>query len=203
MRLSKQERLLILSGLLLIAGILFFSSMSYFIRTVSSWSGVKPESTLTPGVFDNPKHWSNLTPTATPYVFLTSTPALWRTPSPVPTVRLTPFPTAVPRRTPTPWVKNTPVPAGTRPTPDRGIATVEAMLFGCGGLSEYEMQRIYWSVVVAQDEAERQAEAQGRRTVDYALADLAVMTYFSITARILECIKDKGNKEVWPIPSRP
>ena len=77
------------------------------------------------------------------------------------------------------------------------------MLSGCGGLTEREMQRVYWSIVVAEDEAERQAEEQGRRYPNYALADLAVMAYFDITARTLECIKDKGHKEKWPIPPSP
>ena len=188
MKLSKQERMLVLIGLLLVAGIVFLVSMSCFVRTVSHWDGARKEraqgpapeirSTFTPGAFDNPTHSSAMTPTPQPR---------W---TPVPVHRIVITPTRVPTR------------ARPTPTPDLAIATIEAILSGCGGLSEYEMQKIYWSMVVAQDEAESQAEAQGRRTVDYALADLAVMTYFSITARTLECIKTKGTKENWPIPSR-
>ena len=140
-------------------------------------------------------------PTSTPFIFPTSTPAVWRTPSPAPTPTRRPLPTLTP--TPIEQLVVTPTRVTIPPTPDAAIERLLEMLEGCGGLSEYEMQKIYWSIVVAQDEAERQARAENRRTVDYALADLAVMTYFSITARTLECIKTKGSEEMWPIPSRP
>ena len=133
--------------------------------------------------------------------------SLYSTPTPYPTWyivredKTTPTPSIRPTRVPT-RVRYTPTPTPrATPVPDIVIEKLIDMLEGCGGLSEQDQKKVYWSMVVAQDEAVRQADAQGRSTVDYALADLAVMTYFSITARTLECIKAKGNREQWPIPS--
>ena len=159
---SKQERMVVLVGILLVVGIVFFISLSFLLSTVSHWGGQRTTE---------------------------QTRRAWETYTPRPRPTLTP-------PTPTPWVNNT-------PTPDIAIATIEAMLFGCGGLSEYEQKKIYWSMVVAQDEARRQADAQGRRYPDYVLAETAVMSYFSISARTLECIKDKGGQNNWPMPPSP
>lgn len=164
-----------------------------FVMACGIDSTPRPQSTFTPGAFDQPRAVR-----PTPLVIVITAVV---TATPTKTPYATPTPRPLPTLTPTPWVKNTPTPQGT-PARDRRIATVEAMLSGCGGLSENDQQRVYWSMVVAQDKAVEQAESQGRSTVDYALADLAVMTYFSVTARTLECIKRKGNKERWPIPSR-
>lgn len=128
-----------------------------------------------------------------------SPPPTW---TPVPGRRIYVSPTPRPTRVPT-RVRYTPVPTSTPTAKEReAFNTLVEMLEGCGGLSEYDQKKVYWSIVVAQDEAEEQARSQGRSTVDYALADLAVMTYFSITARTLECIKDKGTEKMWPIPSQ-
>jgi len=197
------ERAVIYLGICVVVGIVGFVSVSLVSHVVSdvrySWN-IQPASTRTPGVFNNPRHWSNMTPTPTiPPTAVRLSDRSYPGDSSWRVGRLS-DPTPRPLPTPTHWVKNTPVPA--RPTPDRGIATVEAILFGCGSLSEYEQQRIYWSMVVAQDEAERQAETQGTRP-NYAMAESAVMLYFGISARQYRCIHDKGNKERWPIPSRP
>lgn len=172
MKLSKQERMVVLGGLSLVAGIVFLVSMSCFIHTVSHWGGERKDSKQ--GHDPELRHTTEQTRKA------------WET--------YTPSSTWTPVVTPTSIVKAT-------PTVDVGIQEVLEMLEGCGGLSEYEMQKIYWSVVVAQDKAEEQAERQNTRP-DYALADLAVMAYFSITADTLVCIEKKGHKEMWPIPSR-
>ena len=171
MKLSKQERMLLLVGLSLVAGIVFLVSMSCFIHTVSHWGGERKERKQ--GHDPELRHTTKQTPRPT-----------W---TPVPVQRIVVTPTSI--------VKST-------PTVDVGIQKVLEMLEGCGGLSKYEMQKIYWSVVVAQDKAVELAEEQNTRP-DYALADLAVMAYFSITAGTLECIGKKGDKEMWPIPSTP
>ena len=163
MKLTKQERMLVFIGLLVVAGIFFFASMSCFIQAVSHWGGERKVQETTE---------------QTRRALESYTPRPITPPSPTTTPRLS------------------------TPTIEASLETILEILEGCGGLSEYEQQKIYWSVVVAQDKAEEQAERQNTRP-DYALADLAVMAYFSITANTLECIEKKGNKEMWPIPSTP